>query len=72
MPGKEELLIQYRKQIHEIAIATDPLEADAAMHTAMEAIKNLEGKVSDKEILDMRETVSIFFWKAARRLAEGI
>ena len=66
------LLIEYRDQIHNLAIASNPLEAEAALQGAHKTINALEGHLSDKEILDMRETVSVFYWKASRRIAEGI
>lgn len=66
------LLTEYRDQIHKLAIASTPLEAEAALRSAQKAIISLEGCLSAKEILDMRETVSVFYWKAARRIAEGI
>lgn len=66
------LLTAYRNQIHNLAIAANPLEAEAALQGAQKTINALEGHLSDKEILDMRETVSVFYWKASRRIAEGI
>lgn len=72
MAEKETLLTEYRKQIHNIAMASHPLDAEAARKAAVTMINNLEGKVSDRDILDMRETVSVFYWKAAKRMAEGL
>lgn len=75
MAGKiyvANLLKTYRDQIHKLAIASTPLEAEAALMSAQKAISSLEGCLSAKEILDMRETVSVFYWKASRRIAEGI
>lgn len=75
MAGKiyvANLLTEYRDQIHKLAIASTPLEAEAALMSAQKAISSLEGCLSAKEILDMRETVSVFYWKASRRIAEGI
>lgn len=66
------LLTEYRDQIHNLAIASNPLEAEAALQGAHKTINALEEILSDKEILDMRETVSVFYWKASRRIAEGI
>jgi hypothetical protein len=66
------LLINYRNQIHELAVATNPQKAHAALQAAQKTINELEGNLSDKEIMDMRETVSVFFWKASRRMSEGI
>lgn len=66
------LLTEYRNQIHNLAIAGNPLEAEAALHGAQKMVNALEGHLSDKEILDMRETVSVFYWKASRRIAEGL
>lgn len=66
------LLTAYRNQIHNLAIATTPLEAEDALQNAQKTINALEEYLSGKEILDMRETVSVFYWKASRRIAEGI
>lgn len=66
------LLNNYRSHIHELAVARKPSEAKDALMAAQKAINELEGHISDKEILDMRETVSVFYWKACRRISEGI
>ena len=74
MTEKEELLEAYRKEIHNIATATDPVEVEKAMCKARIYIGELKHnhKLSVKDIMDMYETVDIFSWKAERRMSEGI
>lgn len=74
MTEKEELLEAYRKEIHNIAVARDPLTAEKAMCKARIYIGELQHnhKLSVKDIMDMYETVDIFLWKAERRISEGI
>lgn len=74
MTEKEELLEAYRKEIHNIATARDPVEIEKAMCKARIYIGELKHnhKLSVKDIMDMYETVDIFHWKAERRLSEGI
>ena len=74
MTEKEELLEAYRKEIHNIATARDPVEVEKAMCKARIYIGELKHnhKLSVKDIMDMYETVDIFHWKAERRLSEGI
>lgn len=72
MAEKEKLMEDYRRMLHVIAMARNPLEAETALRIAQNIITMLESKTSDREILDMRETVYVFYWKAARRMAEGI
>ena len=74
MTEKEELLEAYRKEIHNIATARDPVEVEKAMCKARIYIGELKHnhKLSVKDIMDMYETVDIFRWKAERRMSEGI
>lgn len=74
MTEKEELLEAYRKEIHNIATARDPVEVEKAMCKARIYIGELKHnhKLSVKDIMDMYETVDIFHWKAERRMSEGI
>ena len=74
MTEKEELLEAYRKEIHNIATARDPVEIEKAMCKARIYIGELKHnhKLSVKDIMDMYETVDIFHWKAERRISEGI
>lgn len=72
MTEKEELLEAYRKELHNIAMAKDPLAAEMAMRKARIYVGELKNKVSDKDIADLYETVSVFLWRANRRISEGI
>lgn len=72
MAEKEKLMDDYHRMLHELAVTRNPIEAETALRIAQNIITMLESKTSDREILDMRETVSVFYWKAARRMAEGI
>ena len=74
MTEKEELLEAYRKEIHNIATARDPVEVEKAICKARIYIGELKHnhKLSVKDIMDMYETVDIFHWKAERRLSEGL
>lgn len=74
MTEKEELLEAYRKEIHNIATARNPVEVEKAMCKARIYIGELKHnhKLSVKDIMDMYETVDVFQWKAERRMSEGI
>ena len=74
MTEKEELLEAYRKEIHNLATARNPVEAEKAMRKARIYIGELNEnhKLSVKDIMDMYETVDVFLWKAEKRMSEGI
>lgn len=72
MHEKEELLTAYKKELHNIAMASDPLAAELAMRKARIYIGELKSRLSEKDISDMYETVDVFLWRAGRRMEEGI
>lgn len=69
---KEKLMLDYHRMIHEIAVARNPIEADTARNIAENVITMLSTKLSEREINDMKQTVSCFYWKTERRLSEGL
>lgn len=72
MADKEKLMLDYHRMIHEIAVARNPIEADTARNIAENVITMLSTKLSEREINDMKQTVSCFYWKTERRLSEGL
>lgn len=69
---KEKLMLDYHRMIHEIAVARNPIEADTARNIAENVITMLSTKLSEREINDMKQTVTCFYWKTERRLSEGL
>ena len=69
---KEKLMLDYHRMIHEIAVARNPIEADTARNIAENVITMLSAKLSEREINNMKQTVSCFYWKTERRLSEGL
>ncbi|MBP0961093.1 MAG: hypothetical protein J5864_03025 [Oscillospiraceae bacterium] len=72
MADKEKLMADYHRMIHEIAVARNPIEAETARNIAENVITMLSVKLPEREINDMKQTVSCFYWKAERRLSEGL
>lgn len=72
MADKEKLMADYHRMIHEIAVARNPIEADTARNIAENVITMLSTKLSEREINDMKQTVTCFYWKTERRLSEGL
>ena len=72
MADKEKLMADYHRMIHEIAVARNLIEAETARNIADNVITMLSVKLSEREINDMKQTVSCFYWKAERRLSEGL
>lgn len=74
MTEKEELLEAYRKELHNIAVARDPLAAEKAMCKARVYVGELKHnhKLGEKDVSDMYETVDVFLWRAYHRISEGI
>ena len=72
MTDKEKLIADYRRMLHVIALAKNPIEAETARNIADNVITMLSVKLPEREISDMKQTVSCFYWRAERRISEGI
>ena len=72
MAEKEKLMDDYHRMLHEIAVAGNLIEAETARNIAENVITMLSVKLPEREINDMKQTVSCFYWKAERRLSEGL
>lgn len=72
MTDKEKLIADYRRMLHVIAVSNNPIEAATARNIADNVITMLSVKLPEREISDMKQTVSCFYWRAERRLSEGI
>ena len=72
MTDKEKLIADYRRMLHVIAVSNNPTEAATARNIADNVITMLSVKLPEREISDMKQTVSCFYWRAERRLSEGI
>ena len=72
MTDKEKLIADYRRMLHVIAVSNNPTEAATARNIADNVITMLSVKLPEHEISDMKQTVSCFYWRAERRLSEGI
>ena len=72
MAEKEKLMDDYHRMLHELAVARNPIEVETARNIADNVITMLSVKLSEREINEMKQTVSCFYWKASRRIAEGI
>lgn len=72
MADKEKLIADYRRMLHEIALAKNPIEAETARNIADNVITMLSVKLPEREINDMKQTLSCFYWRAERRLSEGL
>ena len=72
MAEKEKLMDDYHRMLHELAVARNPIEAETARNIADNVITMLSVKLSEREVNEMKQTVSCFYWKAERRLSEGL
>ena len=72
MAEKEKLMDDYHRMLHELAVARNPLEAETARNIADNVITMLSVKLPEREINEMKQTVSCFYWKAEKRLSEGL
>ena len=72
MAEKEKLMDDYHRMLHELAVARNPIEVETARNIADNVITMLSVKLSEREINEMKQTVSCFYWKAEKRLWEGL
>ena len=72
MAKKEMIVDEYRRKLHDIAVARTEEEVDELFGKTEELIVTNSDLFSPKEYTDNLATLRIFSWKARTKIQEGI
>ena len=69
---KDDVMEQYRKELHNIVMARNETEVDAHNTAAEEIIAGGQRLLSPKEYADSLQALRVFTWRAKWKFREGI
>lgn len=72
MAKKEKIVDEYRRYLHDIAVARSEEILDELLHKTEDLITGNSGLFSAREYTDNLATLRIFYWKAKTKIQEGI
>lgn len=72
MAGKEKIVDEYRRNLHDIAVARSEEILDELLHKTEDLLTGNSSLFSAREYTDNLATLRIFYWKAKTKIQEGI
>lgn len=72
MAKKEKIVDEYRRYLHDIAVARSEEILDELLHKTEDLIAGNSDLFSVREYTDNLATLRIFYWKAKTKIQEGI
>lgn len=69
---KDDVMEQYRREIHSIVLAKDEAEIDEHSANAEEIISGGQRLLTPKEYADSLQALRVFTWRAKWKFREGI
>jgi hypothetical protein len=72
MAKKEKIVDEYRRYLHDIAVARSEEILDELLHKTEDLITGNSDLFSVREYTDNLATLRIFYWKAKTKIQEGI
>ncbi len=72
MAKKEKIVDEYRRYLHDIAVARSEEILDELLHKTEDLITVNSDLFSAREYTDNLATLRIFYWKAKTKIQEGI